>query len=149
MTGSDSNGRRPPERLPRGRAPARPNGSSITRPHRIEAATEGLSFAKVLHDCLASGVILIDGKKKVASLNGQARHLLGLSPDQATLPPLAALPAALRTMARAALASGKSPADRQIELKAGSRGRVTPPRSAPYPCRRAGRTPASCSCSTT
>jgi len=79
----------------------------------------------VLHDCLASGVILIDGKKKVASLNDQAKHLLGLNPDQADPPPLAALPPAIRAMARAALASGKSPADCQFELKAAGRGPVT------------------------
>ena len=125
MTGSDRNRRRQPERLPTGRAPSQPNGSSLTRPHRIEAATAGLSFTKVLHDCLASGVILVDGKKKVASLNDHAKYLLGLSPDQATLPPLAALPAALRTMARAALASGKSPAARQVTIRAGKRGAVT------------------------
>ena len=121
MTGSDSNSRRPPERLPAGRAPAKPSGPSITRPHRIEAATDALSFAKVLHDCLAPGVILIDGKNKVASLNDQAKHLLGLSRDQVAMPRLAALPAALRTMARTALASGKSPADRQVTIKAGNR----------------------------
>ena len=125
MTGSDSNSRRPLQRLSAPRAPARPSDSSIIRPHRIEAATGGLSFAKVLHDCLASGVILVDGKKKVASLNDEAKHLLGLSPDQAPLPPLAALPAALRTMTRAALSSGKSPADRQVTIKAGNRGAVT------------------------
>ena len=79
----------------------------------------------MLHDCLASGVILIDGKKKVASLNDQAKHLLGLNPDQADPPPLAALPPAIRAMARAALASGKSPADCQFELKAAGRGPVT------------------------
>ncbi len=125
MTGSDSDSRRPPKRLPAGRAPGRPNGTSLSRTHRIEATTEGLSFAKVLHDCLAPGVILIDGKNKVASLNDQAKLLLGLSPDQATVPPLAALPAALRTMARTALASGTSPADRQVKVSAGNRGAVT------------------------
>ena len=125
MTGSDSNSRRPPERPPTGRAPSKPNGSSLTQPHRIEASTAGLSFTKVLHDCLASGVILIDARKKVASINAQAKHLLGLSPDQATLPSLPALPAPLRTMVRAALASGKSPADRQVTIKTADRGPVT------------------------
>jgi two-component system nitrogen regulation sensor histidine kinase GlnL len=48
-----------------------------------------------------------------------------LSPDQAVLPPLAALPAALQTMARQALSSGKPPADRQIQLKKGNRGLAT------------------------
>jgi nitrogen-specific signal transduction histidine kinase len=78
-----------------------------------------LSFADLLHDCLAAGVILIDGKKKVTSLNSQARNLLGLSPDQAAPPSLAALPASLRTMVRQALSSGKSPADRQVQLRTG------------------------------
>jgi nitrogen-specific signal transduction histidine kinase len=104
---------------------ARPEGCSLTRPKRIESATEGLSFAKVLRDCLALGVILVDGKKKVTWLNDQAKHLLGLTSDQATLPSLAALPAALRTMVRAALVSGKSPADRQFELKAAGRSPIT------------------------
>jgi nitrogen-specific signal transduction histidine kinase len=125
MTGSDRNRCRSPERLPTGRAPSQPNGSSLTRSHRIEAVTAGLSFTKVLHDCLASGVILLDSKRKVASLNDHAKYLLGLSPDQATLPQLAALPAALRAMARAALGSGKSPADRQVTIKAGNREAVT------------------------
>jgi len=97
----------------------------MSRPHRIEATTEALSFAKVLHDCLAPGVILIDGKGKVASLNVQAKHLVGLRPDQPTLPSFASLPAALRAIARAALASGKSPADRQVKVSAGNRGAVT------------------------
>jgi two-component system nitrogen regulation sensor histidine kinase GlnL len=97
----------------------------MTPPLRNEEATQGLSFARLLHDCLAAGVILIDGKKRVTSLNAQAKHLLGLSPDQATLPSLRALPPALRTLARQALASGQSPPDRQLELKSGSRGTET------------------------
>ena len=101
------------------------NRTGAPRPGRSnEAASCGLSFADLLHDCLAAGVILIDGKKKVTSLNSQARHLLGLSPDQAALPSLAALPAALRTMVRQALSSGKSPADRQVQLRTGDHGPV-------------------------
>ena len=79
----------------------------------------------MLHDGLAAGVILIDGKKKVASLNSRARDLLGLTPDQAALPSLAAMPAVLRTMARQALSLGKSPGDRQVQLTTGERGPAT------------------------
>jgi len=125
MTGFDGNRRRPPGRLLAGHALARPKKPSIPRPHRIEAVTEGLGFTKVLHDCLASGVILVDGKEKVASLNGQARTILGLSPDQAPQPQIAALPSALRAMARAALRSGKSPADRRVTIKAGHGEAIT------------------------
>jgi signal transduction histidine kinase len=119
MTGSDSNRRRPPGRLLAGLPLARPKNPSIARPQRTEAVTEGLGFTKVLHDCLASGVILVDGKEKLVSLNGQARRILGLSPDQAPQPQLAALPSSLRAMARAALRSGKSPADRRVTIRAG------------------------------
>jgi two-component system, NtrC family, nitrogen regulation sensor histidine kinase GlnL len=69
--------------------------------------------------------MLINGKKEVISLNAQARHLLALGPEPATLPSLAALPAALRSMVQQALASGQSPPDRQLELKTGRRGPVT------------------------
>ena len=124
MAGNESNGRRSPEGLVRSRTQAKQNSASIVQQPGITHATESLSFADLLHDCLAAGVIVIDGKKKVASLNGQARHLLGLSPDAANLPSLAALPAALRTMVRRALSSGQSPAARQGQLRTGSRGPV-------------------------
>ena len=97
----------------------------MAQPPGIEAAPEGLSFANLLHDCLASGVIFIDAKKQVASLNDRAKQLLGLNPDQATQPSFAALPAALRTAALKALASGQAPADRQVELKTRGRGPLT------------------------
>ena len=124
MTAFDSNSRRPPGPIPAGRAPARSNGPVRPKSPKSTAPLEGLSFAKVLHDCLASGVVFIDGKKKVASLNDQARKILGLSPDQASLPQLATLPGALRAMARATLGSGQSPADRQVTIRVGNRDTV-------------------------
>jgi signal transduction histidine kinase len=125
MSVSDSSSRRPLGRFRAGGAQAEPSGPSITRTRGIEAAAGGLSFADVLHDCLAPGVILVDGKKKVASLNDQAKQILGLSPDQALMPPLTALPAVLRALARATLVSGKAPADRQVTIRAGNREAVT------------------------
>jgi signal transduction histidine kinase len=125
MAGSESNGHPSPEGLVRSRPQAKQNSAPIVGSAGITHATETLSFADVLRDCLAAGVILIDGKQKVTSLNSRAGELLGLSPDQAALPSLAALPAALRTMARQVLSSGKSPADRQIQLKNGNRGPIT------------------------
>jgi signal transduction histidine kinase len=125
MTGSESKSRRQLERLVASPAIAKPHGPATNPPPKTEAAPDGLSFAKVPHNCLASGVILIDGKKKVTSLNSEAKHLLGLSPDQATLPALASLPAALQAMVSETLASGESPAGRQVELKTASRGPIT------------------------
>ncbi len=121
MTGPDINSHRPRAGLSTDHAPAKPDDSSPSPPPGIEDTSDALSFANVLHNCLAAGVVLIDGKNKVTSLNDRAKRLLGLSPDQAALPPLAALPGVLRTMARAALTSGKSPADRQITIRARDR----------------------------
>ena len=97
----------------------------MNKPAINEEAQEGLSFANVLRDRLVCGVILIDDQKKVTALTGQANRLLGLSPEQKTLPAFEALPAPLQTLVRETLSAGKAPADQQIELQAGDRGRVT------------------------
>jgi signal transduction histidine kinase len=86
---------------------------------------EPLSFATVLRNHLACGVLLIDGGKKVAVLAGRARQLLGLAPDQTSLPTFEALPAPIQAIVRDTLASGEAPADRQIEMEAGRRGKIT------------------------
>ena len=92
---------------------------------KTEETREPLSFATVLRNHLACGVLLIDGGKKVAILAGRARQLLGLDPDQTSLPAFEALPAPIQAIVRDTLASGEAPADRQIEMEAGSRGRIT------------------------
>ena len=120
MTASDSNSRRPAGPLPAGRSRARRKGPTGPQSHEIEATVEGLSFAKVLHDCLTPGVVLIDGKKSVVSFNDQARKILGLRPDQVPSPALGALPAALRAMVQAAFGSGQSPPARQVTIETGS-----------------------------
>jgi hypothetical protein len=93
MTSPVRKSRRPLGRPPAHHPQANPKAPSISPPSGIELAPEGLSFADVLHDCLASGVIFIDGKSRIVSLNAQAKQLLGWNPDQTTLPSLAALPA--------------------------------------------------------
>jgi len=85
----------------------------------------GLSFVGALHDCLDAGVILVDGRQKVASLNDRAKELLGLPIRRTGLPALTALPAELRTMVREARAAGRPPGDRQLELAAGRREPIT------------------------
>ena len=118
-------------------------------PAKTEQAQNGLSFANVLRDRLICGVILIDGSQQVAALAGQARHLLGLNPEQPALPAFEDLPAPLQAIVRETLASGKALADRQIELQAERPRERSPSASARFRSIRAGRIPASCSCSTT
>ncbi len=90
-------------------------------PHQAGASgvKPGPSFSNVLRDRLACGVVLIDDQWKVVALNGQARRLLGLSPDEATLPAFELLPAALQAAVREAAGSGKTAAEQQIELSVG------------------------------
>ena len=71
-----------------------------------------------------AGVILVDGKQKVASLNDRAQELLALKTRGTKSPAWTALPAELRAMVREARVTGRSPADRQLELRAGRRGPV-------------------------
>ena len=85
---------------------------------------ESLSLATVLRNHLSCGVILVNSGNKVGVLTGQARHLLGLAPDPAVLPAFEALPAPVQAIVRETLAAGKAPADRQIELEAGIRGKI-------------------------
>jgi two-component system sensor histidine kinase HydH len=92
---------------------------------KIAETREPLSFAAVLRNQASCGIILVDSGKKLGVLTGQARQLLGLAPDQTILPAFEALPAPLQAIFRETSASGQAPADRQIELEAGSRGRIT------------------------
>ncbi len=84
---------------------------------KVEVAHLGSSVAKVLRDRLGCGVVLIDGRRRVAGLNDRARRLLGLAPDQRTLPAFEALPAPIRAVVREAALAGRGPVERQVELK--------------------------------
>jgi two-component system sensor histidine kinase HydH len=86
---------------------------------------ESLSFATVLRNHLSCGVMLVDSGKKVGVLTGQARQLLGLDPEQASLPAFEALPAPVQAIVDDTLAAGQAPADREFKMDAGSRGKIT------------------------
>ena len=125
MTSPERNRRRRPERPLAGQVQAQPKGASKLLPPRIEVTAEDLSFANVLQDCLTSGVIFIDAKHQRASLNPRAKQLLGLPPAPTSPSSLAVLPAPLRATVRKALATGRTPAGRQVEFEAAERGSVT------------------------
>jgi len=125
MTGLDSKTRRPRKGPQTARANGKLPQAGDSLPAGLEPAPQGLSFAKALRDCLAFGTILVDSRKQVISLSGPARQLLGLSQSQSALPAFDRLPAPLRAVARETLASGKAPADRQVELTQAGRGPVT------------------------
>ena len=131
MAGKESKSRPWPKRLVRSRAQATGKSLATARRSRIPNATGSLDFSDLLRDCLAVGVVLIDAKRHVTSLNSQARTLLGLSPRQAPLPSLAALPPALQALVQRAWSSGKASTDRQVQLGMGDRAPVHPPQFCP------------------
>ena len=125
MTGSNSTNPRAPGPAPAGCAGANTNGLPQSPPAGHLELAEGLSFAGALDDCLLTGVIMVDSKQRVVSLNDHARKLLGLRVGRVKPPALAKLPAALRALVREVRTSGQPPGDRQLELKAGSHGPIT------------------------
>ena len=125
MTGSGSKSQRRRGRLSSGRSKRHLDAAPRPPPSGIEPAFEGLSFAGILHDCLAPGVIVVDAKQRITSLNDHARKLLGLGPDQEHATSLVALPAAFHSMVRQTLAAGTPPADCQIKLKTTASSPVT------------------------
>lgn len=119
MSGPDSKNRRPRESLCPHSTRARQDKSSTNRPAKAQVTQKGLTLTKLLGERLTCGVVLIDGRWKVAALDGQARRLMGLAPGQETLPAFEALPAQIQAVVREALCPGKAPAERQVELSGG------------------------------
>jgi signal transduction histidine kinase len=95
----------------------------MIKPANSAEGWEALSFANVLHGCLACGVLLIDDQPQVAALSDQARRLLGLAPHESRLPALEDLPAPVQSTIQATRAAGKAPGDRFLELESGNTGR--------------------------
>jgi signal transduction histidine kinase len=76
----------------------------------------GPAFESALRTCLLSGVLLFNGDTGVATLNQEARQILGLAPDQGPEVLIGSLPAAIANLAREVLASGKPASARQITI---------------------------------
>ena len=89
---------------------------ATNKPGNNEEGQEGLSFASLLSDCLVCGIIIINEKKKVVTLAGEAAKMLGLKARQTLPQPLEILPAPLAKIARSTLASGRIVKDRRVEI---------------------------------
>jgi two-component system sensor histidine kinase AtoS len=76
----------------------------------------GLGFENALRTCLLSGVILVESKAGIATVNQEARQILGLAADQTSEMPIDALPEAIRDVAHKVLMSGKPSSARQIAI---------------------------------
>jgi two-component system sensor histidine kinase HydH len=86
------------------------------KPGKDEQSEEGPGFANLLSDCLVCGIIVINEKKQVITLAGEAKKILGLKSRQMLPQPLEMLPAPIVKIVRSSLASGKVINERRIEL---------------------------------
>src|SRR5258706_3140619 len=89
---------------------------SMNKPGKDDESQERLSFANLLRDCLVCGIIIIDEKKKIVTLAGEAKKILGLKPRQTLPQTLEILPAPLAKIVRSTLASGKLINEREVEF---------------------------------
>src|SRR5882762_7772674 len=90
-----------------------------------QQGSEGLSFANGLRDCLACGVILIDARKKVSAVAGEAEQILGFSAGALQDQSITGLPIALQEIIRQIFSSGQPVEDHEIELAVERRGPLT------------------------
>lgn len=85
--------------------------------HRTEGPVEGLNLARSLRDCLAAGVLVINGREQVISATPEVERLLhlaplSLQPSAFSLRPASLLPGPLQSVVREAIA-GKTVIVRQ------------------------------------
>jgi two-component system, NtrC family, nitrogen regulation sensor histidine kinase GlnL len=81
-----------------------------------EQGQSGLSFATVLQDCLASGIVIVSAAKKITAFNPGAERVIGRKASQTLGRSLAVLPEPLRQLVRATLASGEPTPEVEINL---------------------------------
>lgn len=96
--------------------------------HPNKSGTEGqggLDFASVLHDCLSSAVIAVDGQERITGFNLQAEKLTGQSSTRVIGQSLDLLAAPIRDILRQTISEGKAVADRELLLRDTPRGSDT------------------------
>jgi signal transduction histidine kinase len=76
----------------------------------------GLSLTNALRDCLACGVLVVDGRKKIVSCTAEASRLLRLEQRETANGPLSLLPAALQKIIREVVSTKKPVTERTVTL---------------------------------
>lgn len=88
-------------------------------PNHKNESGEATSLATVLHDCLGSGVIIVDEREQIRCCTPEAGRLLHLPPDQTAGCHFTALPLPIQKIAREAAAIRGPVPPRVIPLAAG------------------------------
>lgn len=82
-------------------------------------ASEASSLAKVLHDCLDSGILILSDREEVLCCTSEAERLLHLPPGGTVGCGLSALPPAIQKIAREAASAHKAVEARVIAIAVG------------------------------
>jgi signal transduction histidine kinase len=83
---------------------------------KSEMGHQGLRFATTLSDCLLSGLIIIDGSRKIESLSDGAAKILDLDSNAAVHQPCEVLPAPLQEIIAEVSRSGHGVSNRKVDL---------------------------------
>lgn len=97
----------------------------IDRAGKAEESEQAPNFSEVLSDCLASGLVAVDGHNKIVAFNPRAELLTGLKADQVLHHSMDVLPAPLQEAIQETLRNGEPVLERQIILPIGDRGEST------------------------
>jgi two-component system, NtrC family, nitrogen regulation sensor histidine kinase GlnL len=85
----------------------------------------GTGLAGILRDCLLPGLILVDPRRRLATLTRSAQQLLGAAASQGMAVPLASLPLPLAQLGDAPAPADRSPCELQVEVMHPTRGALT------------------------
>src|SRR6185437_15564042 len=84
---------------------------------KTEGSNNGLDFVTVLRDCLNSGVIVLDDRRKITAFNPYAEQLTGLNAAAITGQNAASLPEPLESLVVDIFSSRQPSSNHQVLLR--------------------------------
>jgi signal transduction histidine kinase len=108
----------------RARAPAPSVAMLANQTGKMAEGQTGASFASALRDCMVCGLVLIDERRQLTTLAGEARQILGSKLHRKLPLALKVLPVPLQRIAEEVFASGEPIAGRAINMAVAGRGMV-------------------------
>ncbi|HEX4343352.1 MAG TPA: ATP-binding protein [Verrucomicrobiae bacterium] len=93
--------------------------------NKPDTSQESQNFFCVLQNCLAAGIIVVDGKNRVTTFTRQAENITGLAAEKVLNRDIRVLPTPLRKIIQSASTSGKTIEGQEIIVPSRDRGSHT------------------------
>ena len=90
-----------------------------------ETYQESQNFFSVLQNCLAAGIVVVDGKSRIVTFTEEAEHITGLTSAKALHRLSKALPPPLRKIVCKVATSGRPASGAELILSSRARGKIT------------------------